>query len=154
MDLGNLLRIGASLIQNNSDEATSGLDTSTIADALGGLLGTGSDGGLDLSSIVGNLTSGENGGSLMETVSSWIGSGENAAIDPSQIETLIGGDKISEFADTLGINFDSAKQALADALPEVVNSATPDGDEGLLGNLLSQVGGAEGAMGILGKMFG
>ena len=154
MDLGNLLQMGAGLIQGNSDEATSGLDTSTITDALGGLLGGGSDGGLDLGSIVANLTGSENGGSLMETVSSWIGSGENAAIDPSQVEDLIGGDKISEFADKLGINFDSAKQALADALPEVVNQATPDGDEGLLGNLLSQVGGAEGAMGMIGKMFG
>ena len=154
MDLGNLLQMGASLIQNNSDEATSGLDTSAITDALGGLLGGGSDGGLDLGSIVANLTGGENGGNLMETVSSWIGNGENAAIDPSQVEDLIGGDKISEFADKLGINLDSAKQALADALPEVVNNATPDGDEGLLGNLLSQVGGAEGAMGMIGKMFG
>ena len=154
MDLGNLLQMGASLIQGNSDEATSGLDTSAITDALGGLFGGNSEGGLDLSSIVANLTGSENSGSLMETVSSWIGSGENAAIDPSQIEDLVGGDKISEFADKLGINFDSAKQALADALPEVVNQATPDGDEGLLGNLLSQVGGAEGALGALGKMFG
>ena len=154
MDLGNLLQMGASLIQGNSDEATSGLDTSMIADALGGLLGGGSEGGLDLSSIVANLAGGEDGGSLLETVTSWIGSGENAPIDPSQIEDLIGGDKISEFADKLGINVDSAKQALADALPEVVNRATEEGDEGLLGNLLSQVGGAEGAMGMLGKMFG
>ena len=153
MDFGNLLQMGASLIQGNSDEATSGLDASAITDALGGLFGGDSEGGLDLSSIVGNLTGGEDGG-LMETVSSWIGSGENAAIDPSQVEDLIGGDKISEFADKLGIDFDSAKQALADALPEVVNNATPDGDEGLLGNLLSQVGGAEGAMGMIGKMFG
>jgi len=154
MDLGNLLQMGASLIQHNSDDATSGLDTSAITDALGGLFGSDSDGGLDLSSIVANLAGSEDGGSLMETVTSWIGSGENAAIDPSQIEDLIGGDKISEFADKLGINFDSAKQALADALPEVVNNATPEGDEGLLGSLLSQVGGAEGAMGMIGKMFG
>ena len=154
MDLGNLLQMGASLIQGNSDEATSGLDTSSIADALGGLFGGDSDGGLDLGSIVSNLTGNADSGSLMETVASWIGSGENAAVDPDQVEELIGGDKISEFADKLGINVDSAKQALADALPEVVNQATPDGDEGLLGNLLSQVGGAEGAMGMLGKMFG
>ena len=154
MDLGNLLQMGASLIQGNSDEATSGLDTSMIADALGGLLGGGSEGGLDLSSIVANLAGGDNGGSLMETVTSWIGSGENAPIDPGQIEDLIGGDKISEFADKLGINVDSAKQALADALPEVVNRATEEGDEGVLGSLLSQVGGAEGAMGMLGKIFG
>jgi uncharacterized protein YidB (DUF937 family) len=155
MDLSNLLQMGASLIQGNSDEATSGLDTSTITDALGALFGGGdSEGGLDLSSLVGNLTGGEGSGDLMATVSSWIGGGENSPIDPDQIGDLLGGDKISAFADKLGINVDSAKQALADALPEVVNQATPDGDEGVLGSLLGSLGGAEGAIGALGKMFG
>jgi uncharacterized protein YidB (DUF937 family) len=49
---------------------------------------------------------------------------------------------------------DSAKQALADALPEVVNQATPEGDSDMLGNLLASVGGAEGAIGMVGKLFG
>ena len=155
MDLGSLLSMGAGLIQGNSDEATSGLDTSSIADALGGLLGGGEGGGLDLGSIVGSLTgsAGESGG-LMATVGSWIGSGENAAIEPDQIGDLLGGDKISAFADSLGISVDSAKQALADALPEVVNQATPEGDSDMLGNLLASVGGAEGAIGMVGKLFG
>jgi uncharacterized protein YidB (DUF937 family) len=87
-------------------------------------------------------------------VGSWIGSGENLPIDADQITDLLGSDKVSAFAEKLGIDFDSAKTALADALPEVVNQATPDGDEGLLGNLLDQVGGVEGAMGMIGKMFG
>ena len=154
MDLNSLLRMGASLIQGNSDDATSGLDMGAVTDALGGLLGGGEGGGFDLGAVMGNLVGSENAGGLMETVSSWIGEGENASIDPSQIGELLGGDKISAFADKLGISVDSAKQALADALPEVVNQATPDGDEGLLGNLLSQVGGAEGAMGMVGKLFG
>jgi len=155
MDLSNLLQMGASLIQGNSDEATSGLDTSAIADALGGLFGGGdSESGLDLGSIVGNLVGSDSAGGLMETVSSWIGSGENLPIDADQIGELLGSDKISEFADKLGIDFDSAKQALADALPDVVNEATPDGDESVLGNLLGSLGGAEGAIGALGKMFG
>jgi uncharacterized protein YidB (DUF937 family) len=155
MDLGNLLQMGASLIQNNSDDATTGLDAGMIASALGGLLGGSSDGGLDLGSIVGSLAGSAGGsGGLMDVVSSWIGSGDNLPIDADQITDLLGNDKISAFAEQLGIDFDSAKGALADALPEVVNQATPDGDDGLLGNLLSQVGGAEGAMGMIGKMFG
>ena len=155
MDLGNLLQMGASLIQNNSDDATTGLDAGMIASALGGLLGGSSDGGLDLGSIVGSLAGSAGGsGGLMDVVSSWIGSGDNLPIDADQITDLLGSDKISAFAENLGIDFDSAKTALADALPEVVNQATPDGDDGLLGNLLSQVGGAEGAMGMIGKMFG
>ena len=156
MDLGNLLQMGASLIQNNSDEATSGLDTDAITGALSGLLGGGENGGLDLGSLVGNLmgSDGESGG-LMETVSSWIGGGENLPIDADQITDLLGSDKISAFAEKLGIDFDSAKGALADALPQVVDQAT-SGEEGndLLGGFLDKVGGAEGAMGMIGKMFG
>ena len=154
MDLNSLLSIGASLIQGNSDDATSGLDSGAITDALSGLLGGGEGGGLDLSAIMGNLMGSENAGGLMETVSSWIGDGENAAIDPDQIGELLGSDKISAFADKLGLDMDSAKQALADALPEVVNQATPEGDGGMLDGLLSSVGGAEGAMGMVGKLFG
>ena len=154
MDLGNLLSMGASLIQGNSDEATSGLDSSVIASALGGLLGGGEEGGFDLSGIVGNLMGAEGAGGLMETVSSWMGDGENASIDPDQVGELLGGEKISAFAEQLGISTESAKQALADALPEVVNQATPEGDGGMLEGLLASVGGAEGAMGMVGKLFG
>ena len=154
MDLGQLLTMGAGLIQGNNDEATSGLDTAAITDALGGLLGGGEEGGFDLSAIVGNLMGAEGAGGLMETVSSWIGDGENAAISTDQIGALLGGDKISAFADKLGLSVDSAKQALADALPEVVNQATPEGDGGMLDGLLASVGGADGAMGMVGKLFG
>jgi len=156
MELNDLLRMGASLIQNNSDEATTGLDTDSITSALGGLLGGGdSEGGLDLSSIVGKLagSAGESGG-LMEMVGSWMGSGENAAIDPDQIGELLGSDKISEFADSLGISLDSAKQALADSLPGVIDQATPEGDSDMLGGLLASVGGVDGAIGMVGKLFG
>jgi len=155
MELNDLLRMGASMIQNNSDEATTGLDLESITGALGGLLGGGdSEGGLDLSSIVGKLagSAGESGG-LMEVVGSWLGSGENAAIDPEQIGDLLGSDKISEFADSLGISLDSAKQALADSLPGVIDQATPEGDD-MLGGLLASVGGVDGAIGMVGKLFG
>jgi uncharacterized protein YidB (DUF937 family) len=156
MDFGNLLQMGASLIQNNDDDATSGLDAGAITGALSGLLGGNEEGGLDLGSLMGNLmgSDGESGG-LMETVSSWVGNGENMPIDADQVTDLLGSDKISAFAENLGIDFESAKGALADALPAVVNEATP-GDEGndLLGGLLDKVGGTEGAMGMLGKLFG
>jgi uncharacterized protein YidB (DUF937 family) len=155
MDLSNLLQMGAGLIQNNSDEATTGLDSGAIASALGGLFGSSDGEGVDLGSLVGSLggSDGESGG-LMDVVSSWVGGGENLPIDADQVTDLLGSDKISAFAENLGIDFDSAKTALADALPEVVNQATPDGDEGLLGNLMSQIGGTDGAMGMIGKMFG
>ena len=147
MDLMDLLKVGGSLIQGNSDDATTGLDVGDIAGALGGLLGN-SEGGLDL----GSLVSGLSGNGLGEIVGSWLGNGENASISPDQITDLLGSDKISEFASSLGLSVDSAKGALADMLPSVVDKAT-EGEGSIVEDMLAQIGGAEGAMGMLGKMF-
>jgi len=148
MELMDLLKMGASMIQGNSDDATTGLDTGSITDALGGLIGN-SEGGLDLGSLVGGLS--QNG--LGEIVGSWLGNGENASISMDQITDLLGSDKISEFASSLGLSDESAKGALADALPQVVDQAT-SGEGGMLDDMLANVGGSKGAMDMLGKMFG
>jgi uncharacterized protein YidB (DUF937 family) len=148
MDLMDLLKVGGSLIQGNSDDATTGLDIGDIAGALGGLLGN-SEGGLDLGALVGGLS--QNG--LGEIVGSWLGNGENASISMDQITDLLGSDKISEFASNLGLSEESAKGALADALPQVIDQAT-SGEGGMLDDMLAQVGGSKGAMDMLGKMFG
>ena len=149
MDLMSLVKMGASLIQNNSDDATTGLDVGDIAGALGGLLGNSEGSGLDLGSLVGGLAS--NG--LGDIVGSWMGNGENASISMDQITDLLGSDKISEFASQLGLSEESAAGALADALPQVVDQAT-QGDGNLMEEMLAQVGGGKGAMDMLGKMFG
>ncbi len=148
MELMDLLKVGGQLIQGNSDDATTGLDVSDIANALGGLLGNG-EGGLDLSSLVGNLS--QNG--LGAIVGSWLGNGENASISMDQVKDLLGSDKISAFASELGLSEDSAVSALSDALPQVVDQAT-SGENSIVEDMLAQVGGAEGAMNMLGKMFG
>ena len=148
MDLTELLQMGASTIQGNSDEATTNLDTDTITNALGSLLGGGEEGGIDLSSLVSGLS--ENG--LGSIVGSWLGSGENESISMESISVLFSPEKISEFASNLGISEESAKGALADAVPNVVDKAT-EGEDSLVETMLAQVGGVEGAMGMLGKMF-
>lgn len=147
MDLTDLLKMGASVIQGNSDDATTGLDGDMLSNALGTLLG-GSDGGIDLGSLVSGLS--ENG--LGSIVGSWLGSGENESISMDSITDLLGADKISEFASSLGLSEESAKGALADALPNIVDKAS-EGEGSLVEELLSNIGGAEGAMGMLGKMF-
>ena len=148
MNLTDLLKMGASAIQGNSDDATTGLDADAITDALGSLLGNG-EGGIDLSSIVSNMT---NGGGLSEIVGSWLGNGENMPISMDSITDLLGSDKISEFASSLGLSEESAKGALADALPNVVDQAT-SGEGSIIDSMLDQVGGAKGAMDMIGKMF-
>lgn len=147
MDLTDLLKMGASAIQGNSDDATTGLDGDMLSNALGTLLG-GSDGGIDLGSLVSGLS--ENG--LGSIVGSWLGSGENEPISMDSITDLLGADKISEFASSLGLSEESAKGALADALPNIVDKAS-EGEGSLVEELLSNIGGVEGAMGMLGKMF-
>jgi uncharacterized protein YidB (DUF937 family) len=148
MDLNQLLQLGASMIKNNSDEATSALDTDAIGGALSKVFG-GEGGDLDLASLVQKFAK----GGLADRVQSWLGEGENAPVDPEQIESVLGSEKVEIFAQELGISTESARKALADAVPEVVDKATPAGSD-MLSSLLDQVGGIEGAMGMLGKMFG
>ena len=147
MDLTELLKMGADIIQGNSDDATTGLDSDSITNALGSLLG--GENGLDLSSIVSNMTNSEE---LGEIVGSWLGNGENKPISMDSITDLLGTDKISEFASNLGLSEESAKGALADALPNLVDQAT-SGENSLVDSMLEKIGGAEGAMDMLGKMF-
>ncbi len=147
MDFSNILSMGASLIQNNSDEATTNIDGDTISSALGNLIGDG-NGGMDLGSLVSNFSS--NG--LGDVVTSWLDSGENSPISADNISDLFSSDKISEFASSLGLSEESAKSAIADALPNLVDSATT-GEESIVSQMLDSVGGKEGAMNMLGKIF-
>ncbi len=147
MELMDLLKMGASMIEGNSDDTTTGLDIGDISNALSKLLGNG-EGGLDLGALVGGLS--QNG--LGEIVGSWLGNGENESISVDQITNLLGSDKVSEFASSLGLSEESAKGALADVLPQVVDQATA-GEGTIMDEMLSKVGGPKGAMDMLGKMF-
>lgn len=147
MELMDLFKIGASLIQGNTDDATTALDTDTITSALTKLIGNG-QGSLDLAALVGGLS--QNG--LGEIVGSWLGNGENKSISMDQITDLLGSDKVSEFASELNISEESAKGALADSLPQVVDQATA-GEGTIMDEMLAQVGGPQGAMDMLSKMF-
>ena len=144
MDLMDILKMGAEVIEKNSDSATSGLDIEKIADAMKGLI-VNSDGSLDLAAIVGSLS--KNG--LGEIVGSWLGMGENKAISPEDVSVLLGDEKVDAFANELGLDKESARMALADALPQVVDKATSDEN-----NIVDQMlGGGGNPMEMLSKMF-
>ncbi|GIT98350.1 YidB family protein [Sulfurovum sp. TSL1] len=147
MELTDLFKVAASMIQNNGDVATSGLDADDITNALNNLVGNG-QGGLDLVKFVGGLS--QNG--LGEIVGSWLGNGENKTISTEQITTLLGSDKIAAFALELGISQECAANALAEAVPQVVDQATR-GEGTIMDEMLANAGGPNGAMGMLGKMF-
>ncbi|MCF6200530.1 MAG: YidB family protein [Hydrogenimonas sp.] len=141
--MNQILQMGAQLIKGNSDDATSGLDVADIAAALQRVLG-GSQ-GFDISSIVSAFSS----GGFSDLVSSWISSGSNAPLSADVVEKVLGGDKVSEFASQLGIGQDSAKQALADALPAMVDKVT-DQNGSLAEDLMKNMGGIGSVM----KSFG
>ena len=144
MDIASLLSAGANLIQQNSDSATSNLDSNQITDALGGIFGEGGGG-------IAQILSGAAGGGLGDIVSSWVGSGDNQAISADSITELLGADKVSQFASSLGLSEESAKNALAEVLPGMVDKMSPG--EGGLESLLASVGGTSGILGMMGKMF-
>ncbi len=148
MELMDLLKMGASLIEGNNDDTTTGLDIDDIANALNGLVGNG-QGGLNLVTFVSGLS--ENG--LGEIVGSWLGNGENKSISLEDITTLLGSDKISTFASQLGLSNESAAGALAEVIPQVVDKAT-SGEGSIMDEMLANAGGPQGAMSMLGKMFG
>ncbi len=139
--------MGTELFNNKLGETAEGIDNNIIQDALSGLLSN-EEGGLDLGNIMSALT-GDSEGGLASVVSSWIGSGDNEAIDGSQLSNLLGSDAIASFADKLGIDTDTALSGLTDALPNMIDKATPEGS-----SLLDSMGGLDGLMDMAGKFFG
>lgn len=147
MELADLLKTAASMIQNNGDDTTAGLDENHIVNALNTLVGNGA-GGLDLVKFVGGLS--QNG--LGEIVGSWLGNGENKAISMEQITTLLGAENVATFASDLGLSKESAASALANVIPQVVDLATR-GEGTIMDEMLANTGGSNGAMEMLSKMF-
>ncbi len=116
---------------------------SGIASALSGLIGGDSNkGGLDLSGMVSGMLDNKNdkSGGLSDIVGSWLGDGDNKGVSVSQITEMLGGDKISAFANKLGIDEKSAAESLTEALPQMVDK----GSNG--GSLLDSFGGLGGVL--------
>ncbi len=138
MDFNDLLNTGISILKDKIGESNP-----QIEDALNSIFG-GEDGKIDLSNIFSKIED----ANLGEIVSSWIGSGENAPIDTDNLKNLLGEEKISEFAQKLGIDIDSATETLKDLLPQIVDKATPEGD-----SILDQIGGIDGIINMAKKFF-
>lgn len=154
MDLNSLLQNGAQLFQSQLDTDRDGqVDMSEISSALMSLFSN-NQGQFNLSSIISSMQKGGNN-DLMELAASWLGSGENKPISGNQLFDILGRDNILAFAKRLGINETSALSGLQEALPKMVDQASPNGSLLDLGEqLLNSVGGVSGAMGLLSRLFG
>lgn len=65
---------------------------------------------------------------LSETVSSWIAEGENKLISSEQISQIFDTEKLSQFAASLSVDLDTAKNALANAIPNLIAQASSGGE--------------------------
>jgi uncharacterized protein YidB (DUF937 family) len=128
----------ASKLGNNS-----GGNNDMVENVIGSLLGGSGGSGIDLGSIVGSL---QNSG-LADVAESWLGDGDNAHISRSQIESLLGSDKIKNAATQLGADQNDLLRGLQDLLPQVVDKSSSGG------NLLDAVGGIGGLASLAGKFL-
>jgi uncharacterized protein YidB (DUF937 family) len=85
---------------------------------LAGLLASGG-----LSKIMGGLKA--NG--LSAQADSWVGTGANEPVSGKDIEQAAGREEIQKVAQQLGISESQAADAVAQALPEVVDKVSPEG---------------------------
>ena len=141
-----LLKLAADLLvsQLKQEPATSTApDQDSALDALKGLLPT--DGNnLNLAELAGQFMG--SGGGLAAVASSWLGEGENKGIDPGQIIEVLGNEKISSFAQKLGIDPVVAASALSAILPKLIDQGSSEGsiDAGAIAGM---------AKGVLGGLF-
>lgn len=136
-----MLQMAAKLLKENLGID---LDLGKIGDALKGLVGAAGD-KLDLSGLVAKMSA---SGGLKDAVASWLGDGKNAAVSPDKITDIFGGEKVSQFASTLGVQADAAKNALADVLPKIIDKASSGGA------LLEKMGGVSGLLAKIKKHLG
>jgi len=64
---------------------------------------------------------------LGEQVASWIGKGQNLPVSAEQISQAFGGAGLGDMAAMLGMSGDQLAGKVAELLPQVVDSLTPDG---------------------------
>lgn len=96
---------------------------------------------------------------LGDQLQSWIGTGANQPINGDQAEQALGSDFIQNAASQLGLSPDQVKQASAEALPAVVDKATPNGQaDDMISGLMGALGGGGDlgnmAKGLLGNLGG
>lgn len=89
---------------------------------------------------------------LLSLAASWLGSGANQPVSGNQLAQIFGQDRISAFAQQLGISQEEAVSGLQASVPDVVDKASPNGNIDL-NAMLDSIGGIQGALNIASKLF-
>lgn len=128
-----LMKIAAEMFMKKLGASGGDFDLSKVTSAIGGLLPT-NNGELDLGGLVGMFSK----GGLASLASSWLGDSSNSEVSTSQVASLFGENKISEFASALNLDTDTATQGLSNMLPDLIDKSSSGGElldtaKGLLG---------------------
>lgn len=118
-------------------------DNPQIAKAAASLLSP-NDGSVGGNGGLAGILSAFQSSGMDDLVSSWLGNGPNQAVSPEQVQSALGGDTLSQFAQKAGIDAGEAGAVLAGLLPQLVDKLSPDG----------QAPQASGLDGLLGGLFG
>ena len=65
---------------------------------------------------------------LGHVVNSWVGTGQNLPISPSQLQSVLGSERLQAIAAKAGISPEAANAGLAQILPQMVDHLTPNGE--------------------------
>lgn len=81
-----------------------------------------------------------------EVIESWVSNGDNQTISPTILHEVLGSEAVSNLAAKVGLQPNEASSLLAQVLPHIVNTATPQGEAPADGQLnaksvLSALGG-------------
>jgi uncharacterized protein YidB (DUF937 family) len=98
----------------------------SVDQILGGLLGGSGRGGAggDLGAILGGFRA----KGLSSEADSWVGPGENPPVSGGLVREVLGDGQVAEVAQQAGVSEDEAAEGMAQLLPGLVDSASPDGE--------------------------
>jgi uncharacterized protein YidB (DUF937 family) len=130
--------------QAMSGQATAGGASPDLLQAALGLLNSDAPGG-----GIGGLVQAFQQGGLGNVVQSWIGTGQNLPISAEQLQSVLGGEggPLAQIAGKLGMNPADVAGHLSQILPQLVDTATPDGQ-------LPQGGGLGALAGLASQFLG
>jgi len=113
------------------------LSDPTVRQLLGSVLGKmGGPQGSQLNGLADQLSQ----GGLGDQLNSWVGTGQNAPVTGAQVAEALGPEKIGEAAASAGVSPEVAAHDLAEVLPQLINTATPDGQMPQAADLQSLLG--------------
>ncbi len=142
-----LMKIGTQMLMSKMVGGNAGNAVSALTGLLGGSKGEDGTATPDIGGLIAKMQGNETGGDITDLAASWLGKGDNETPSLDQLKSLFGGEKIAAFAAEMGTDEATAVSGLQEALPNMVDQASPDG------NLLDSLGGIGGLASMASKLL-